>query len=373
MGRTSLLLVLGFTAIFHVAIFDIQHSVLAIEEQAQAHHAETRALNLAESGAEMTLSRLAYNGSWRGWKQSLVHGGSVFAGAVDDSSLGPLGVRVLSHGSYGAHGDTVQVRLLIPNNVPGAARGAVTANTIVAGNGGLLLDGRDHDTFGNVVPGAGALAISTTASLALKPNTWLAGTADSLDHPPLRPNDSQIDMDAIVETGASWPTGFPVTPDGVMGGLIHGFPEGRLKRMAQSGTNGSQYVGPDASPPSAPGDLRFPLRGVTYVELGMGQAWIGVDLGDSDGILVVHNDSGTAVLKNVNNGVFKGLLIVDDLVHLHTTIIGAVVVLTDGPSSGNVLGNGHGSILYSRAALSRAASAMPGVYTPLDIVSWHYR
>lgn len=375
MGRAALVLVLGFTAVFHVAAFDIQRSVLAAEWQVTERHGELLALNLAESGAEMTLSRLAYNGSWRGWtSNALAGGGTVVAGAVDDTSLGPLGVRVLSYGTYHEQADTVYVRLLIDSRIPGAARGAVTANSMVAGNGGLLLDGRDHDENGNVLPGSGALAISTTATLDLKPNTWLAGTSDSLDYTPHRWSDGGFDFGPLTETGASWPAGYPMSPDGVMGGAADGYPEGRLKEIARSGARGSQYVGPDAVPPSGPGDLAMPLRGVTYVELGPGASWIGADFGDhSSGILVVHNSTRTAVLKNVNNGIFRGLVIADDLVHLHAQIIGALVILSSSPSSGNVVGNGHGSVLYSRATLSRAASGMPGVYTPLDVLSWNYR
>lgn len=375
MGRSGLLLVLGFTAIFHIAAHNIQQSVLAAEGQVIEHHAETLALKLAESGAEMTLSRLAYNGSWRGWRENVVPGGGrLITGAENDTSLGPLGVRVLSYGTYQNHADTVIVRLVIESRMPGAARGAVTANAIVAGNGGLLLDGRDHDPDGRVLPGSGTLAISTTATTDLRPNTWIAGTADSLDHDPRRASDGSLDTDALIETGAHWLFGYPTTPDAAMGGPAQGYPEGRLKRVAQSGANGSQYVGPDTSPPTGPEHLRVPFSGVTYVELSVGQTWLGADFGDdSRGILVVHNDTGTAAIKNINHGVFRGLLIADDVVHLHSQIIGALVVLSSSPSSGNVLGNGRGRVLYSRATLSRAASGMPGIYRPLDIVAWSYR
>lgn len=375
MGRAALMLVLGFTAIFHIAAYDIQRSVLAAEEQVLQRSGETLALHLAESGAEMTLSRLSYNGSWRGWQSADTPGGGrVVAGALDDSSLGPLGVRVISYGSFLDWADTVRVRLFIDNRMPGAARGAVTANGVVAGSGGMVFDGRDHDVDGNVVPGRGALAISTMATLDLRPNTWLAGTSDSLDHPLRSANDAALDYGAITETGTSWAAGVPFSPDGAMGGVAEGFPEGRLKEIARSGANGSQYVGPDTSPPTGPGDLALPFKGVTYVELAIGEVWINARFDDNcSGILVVHNESGNAFLKNVNHGVFRGLIIADDLVHVHTQVIGAVIVLTGCPSSGNLMGNGHGSILYSRATLSRASSGLPGVYTPLDIVGWHYR
>ena len=107
-----------------------------------------------------------------------------------------------------------------------------------------------------------------------------------------------------------------------------------------------------------PASLTYPLSGVTYVELPCGGTWSPATI-DGSGVLVVHNScgaggAGDAVIKNLNSGTFKGMLIADDIVHIHTTIIGAVVSLTTGPSSGNVIGNGNGDILYSRQALSNA-------------------
>ena len=45
MGRAALILVLGFTAIHHIAAFNIQRSVLAVEEQVMEHYGEMLALN----------------------------------------------------------------------------------------------------------------------------------------------------------------------------------------------------------------------------------------------------------------------------------------------------------------------------------------
>ena len=54
----------------------------------------------------------------------------------------------------------------------------------------------------------------------------------------------------------------------------------------------------------------------------------------------------------LNFGDFKGLIIADDVVHIHATIIGAIFVLTNGPSAGNVIGNGNGALLFYREAIS---------------------
>ena len=124
-----------------------------------------------------------------------------------------------------------------------------------------------------------------------------------------------------------------------------------LKSIAISGLNGSQYV-------TDPSTLSHPLSGVTYVELTdvlPFNKWEDADISGS-GILVVHNTSTNARIKNMEAGIFKGMVIVDDLVHVHSTVIGAIILLTPNPSSGNTIGNSSGLILYSTEAIRFALS-----------------
>ena len=133
--------------------------------------------------------------------------------------------------------------------------------------------------------------------------------------------------------------------------------------MAQSGANGSQYV-------TDPSNLTFPLSGVTYVELASGSTWQSIALGASTGVLVVHNSSVNAKIKNLNSGTFTGLIIADDIEKIHTTVIGAVVSLTASPT-GNCVGNGNGEILYSSAVLTQASSVSSGTSgSGFSVVSW---
>jgi hypothetical protein len=125
--------------------------------------------------------------------------------------------------------------------------------------------------------------------------------------------------------------------------MITNLPNGfSLKEYAQSGAGGSQYV-------TDPSLLSYPLKGITYVELPSGGSWSSADIQGS-GILIVHNDNVNAILQNTKNN-FTGLIIGDDIVHLHSNIIGAVVSLTENPSEGNTVGNSSGSILYSKQVL----------------------
>ena len=93
-----------------------------------------------------------------------------------------------------------------------------------------------------------------------------------------------------------------------------------------------------------------------------------MDFGQSSGVLVVHNDSDNAAIKNLNSGTFKGLIIADDIEKIHTTIIGALISMTTSPS-GNCIGNGSGEILYSNAALQAASSVASGGNL-VTVASW---
>lgn len=140
----------------------------------------------------------------------------------------------------------------------------------------------------------------------------------------------------------------PLSPDSLMGGPLNGYPEGTLKAIAMSGAGGSQYT-------TNPATLTYPPRGVTYVELPDGGLWNSANITGS-GILVVHNSKVNAGIKNLNTGPFKGILLADDIVHVHCDIIGAVIAISSSPSSGNCIGNGSGRILYSGDAVTNATN-----------------
>ncbi|MDD5713032.1 MAG: PilX N-terminal domain-containing pilus assembly protein, partial [Smithellaceae bacterium] len=259
----------------------------------------------------------------------------------------------------------IQALLLKTTPIPGGARAAVTANTDIATGGTLQVDGRDHDIDGNLLTSSllGKLGISTKRSYNQGGNSGVGGTGFELDISAsalgLKVN-VEIGTHgfnaSIVEQDASWDA--PLSPDQALG-----LPEGTLLNVALSGAGGSRYV-------TDPLELDLPhtsLSGVTYVDLPSGSTWQAMDLGLSAGILIVHNSDGNAVLKNVNGGTFKGIVIADDVVHVHNTIIGSLISLTTNPSEGNVIGNGNGRILYSNAAINSALTSV----TKVQMLSWH--
>ena len=114
------------------------------------------------------------------------------------------------------------------------------------------------------------------------------------------------------------------------------------------GVNGSQYT-------TDPSTLTYPLRGITYVELPDMGSWSPIDFGlYSSGILIVHNSQGNALMNNLNSGVFRGLIISDDMLHIHNLILGGVFLLTDHPRDGNCIGNGSGTLLMSKELILQA-------------------
>ena len=201
---------------------------------------------------------------------------------------------------------------------------------------------------GNVIPGSGTYAIWTTDNYNRSGNSKLGATSDSVDYSP-----NKVENDIMRLENQTYPGGYPSTPDEVLGGSASGYSNGTLRSISQSGINGSQYV-------TNPSLLSFPLSGITYVELASGDSWDSACI-QGEGILIVHNSSTNAIIKNLNSGTFKGILIADDIIHIHTNIIGAVVALSPSPSEGNVIGNGNGNVKYSQEAITKASIA--GNYT----------
>jgi hypothetical protein len=248
---------------------------------------------------------------------------------------------------------TIEVILQKSSNTGTNFRGAIMSRGPIAINGGIDIDGRNYDTSGTIVsPADGVLAVSSRATFDMSGSSQVGGTSGSGTNYPLS-NSSSTELAVTEENATSW--GNPATPEEVMG-----MPAGALKVISQSGINGSQYT-------TNPSTLTFPLSGVTYVELPSGGIWQAIDFKSSTGILVVHNSSTNAVLKNSNQGTFKGIMIIDDYVHIHDDILGAIVTLTPNGSEGNVIGNGSGSVRFSRLAIQLAQETLKNY---VKVISW---
>ncbi|MBN1301909.1 MAG: hypothetical protein JW995_11900 [Melioribacteraceae bacterium] len=367
-------MVLGSIAIFLVISVSLNENVLRTTDTAVDHYISVQVRNIANSTADMLISRLGDNPDYRTVSvQTLnnVFGGSATYRVVDTTISGEQLIKINVDGNY--LGKTHNTRVVTKPNegsgfIPSTVKAAVTTNNPVETLGNLIVDGRNHDINGNLVANSGTYGIWTTQNYSRGGNSKLGSTHSGSDIAPIK---AGANFTNTFKSSQVYPGGYPDTPDSILGGTANGFPPGTLKSIAQSGKAGSQYV-------TNPGNLTYPLIGVTYVELPSGERWQSMNISGS-GVLVVHNSSNNAIIKNLNSGVFKGILIADDIIHIHTYIIGAVIGLSSSPSEGNCIGNGNGDVLYSSEAIEKATKEIDPNSTPsygfaqkrMLIVSWY--
>jgi Tfp pilus assembly protein PilX len=332
-------------------------------ERAKAELAEESADSALAGPDKKTGSAFEADNGILSFGSHVAFGGGEYSVTVSDNNDGDGNpwvdtdgkIIVRSTGTL-SDGSRRTIEVVIQKTSPATAsfKAAIMCRGPVEINGNISVDGRDHDINGNLLsPANGVLAFSSRNTFNRSGNGKVAGT--SLDGTNYALSKSSSVVSAVTQQFATaW--GNPMTPEEVLGMTT----TNALKTIAQGGANGSQYV-------TNPSNLHFPLSGVTYVELGSGQTWQSMDFGSSSGILIVHNSATNAVLKNTNGGTFKGIIIADDYVHIHNTIIGAVITLTANASEGNVIGNGNGSVSYSSLAIASALSSLP---SGTNVISW---
>ncbi len=345
-GRALIVSLLGLMILSATIFFSITRSSSDLMKNVDKYFLRQSAQNIAQSGANIALRRLSGNKSWRtGFSMMDMFGGKLNVALVDTTFKSKYVIKVTSVGitDYGKSTERREksVAYFPSGFIPPALKAAITTNNPVKTLGNLTIDGRDHTSGGTLVGSAGTLGIWTTQSLSQSGSSTIGGTANGTDYVPAKPGNANI-----ITTGQTWPGGYPGSPDSVLGGPDKGFSEGTLKAMAQSGIGGSQYT-------TNPSTLTRPFQGVTYVELQSGGLWQSMDISGS-GILIVHNSAKNAGMKNLNSGTFTGLVIADDVVHIHTNIIGGLIGLSPNPSEGNTIGNGSGVVLYSTEAIIAA-------------------
>lgn len=343
MGKAVLIFVLGSISLFSILNFNMNENVGFASQNSVDVFKETYARNITNSVSLMLVSMIADSSSYRATTTqniSSVLDGSANYRVIDTTLAGKSYIKIDVHGSYSDKTKSSIILAQIQNGgfIPPTVKAAISTNNNVVTNGTLIVDGRDHDLNGNLIAGQGTLGLWSTQDIEQDGSSKIGGTFLGIDYALTKPADLNT-----VNEDATYSGGYPNTPDSVMGGRAKGFPEGTLKSIAQSGVNGSQYT-------TNPSFLSFPLKGVTYVELPSGDIWNSSNI-DGTGILVIHNNTTNAVIKNENLGTFRGLIIADDIVHIHTTVIGAIISITPLPSEGNTIGNGSGNVLFSRTAI----------------------
>ena len=363
-GRTIIIIVVGIIITTGTVLFRIEASSTNIVANVGQYYRQQTARNIAQTGVNMGLRQLSDYSNWRtGIALMDVLNGKTVVTALDTTFNTRQVVRIQAIGiiSYGTSLETrdTSTAYVAKGIGPITVKAAVTTNAVTKFAGGIVVDGRDHDTSGTLIANNGILSVWSTGTVSNGGSSTFGGTTGAgVDIKPKGKPDTNI-----VHASQTWSGGFPTTPDGVAGGTANGYPEGTFKTIAQSGQGGSQWV-------TDPSLLTYPLRGVTYVELPSGGTWVPKAMSGT-GILIIHNTAGNALLKSPS-GTFTGLVIFDDISNLSGgDFWGAMVQMTLTPTT-DLFGTSNGSVTFSRAAILNATNSLKstGNGSAANVIAW---
>jgi hypothetical protein len=292
---------------------------------ANIDQAQDKAFYLAESAIDQKLKEIRANNFAAIAATSLGAGtySAVYCGPYGTScgdSANPQIAKITATGTVGGISKTIIA--VVQKKIPGV-RGAISANEDVELNGSISVDGRDHDADGNLIAGEpGTYGISSGGTINQTGSSDIGGNGFAPTQPA---NPAAIQENATTDVYT--------TPEAALG-----LEPGSLDAYKTS------------SEPATP------FNGIVYFT---GNEWNAPNFGSasapSTGILIVHNTSASAVLKNIH-GTFKGLIIADDLIHINgdAEIIGGVILQK---STGNTVGNGSALVKFSSAVLNGLSHA----------------
>ncbi len=356
-GRAIIIVVVGIIIVAGITLYNVEAASTRIVTNVNDHFSKQIALNIAESGVNMAITQLGVNRTWRTGYTSLTLLNGVASVSLYDTTFQGIGcVGIRSTAMFNKQTATSNAFGYFPPKwKPISVKGLITLPASNSINGNITLDGRDHDIYGNLVSNSGTYGVWTTASsFTVSGSAKVGGTFKGIDYVP-----ANIPYDSVIALNQTYAGGYPNTPDSALGGASVGFTEGMAKSIAMSGVGGSQYV-------TDPSKLRYPLSGITYLELPSGASWNSATF-TGQGILIVHNASKNSHISNVQ-GTFAGLILADNIDHLHGTVIGAIISL--GASAGaNVIGNGNASILYSNQAITNSTGFLVNG-NHLKVIAW---
>lgn len=343
MGRAVIIILVGAFVIFGLYIVTSTRSESEAYERSYNVYKTNYVRNISLSMLDILLTKLADSSSYRvnqEQQQSLLGGIARFT--IKDTTLGTDSiVQIRIRAEYeGINKETIAYVTFGSGFVPPVLRGAITANANLNKTiSDMIIDGRDHDLNGNFIPKNGIYGVSSGTSFTNLQGAMIGGTVNGVDYPPKYPENP-----IVVEQNYNWGGSFPTSPDQILG-----YPEGTLKSIAQSGIKGSQYV-------TNLSQLKYPLNGVTYLELPSTEVKIDLGKFDNWGILVVHNSTGsTRVTQLKSQKPFKGLIIGDYMFHLHLDILGGLILLSPNLElTKECKGNNDHKIYYSSAAIKNA-------------------
>ncbi|HLG32002.1 MAG TPA: hypothetical protein VI362_03105 [Ignavibacteriaceae bacterium] len=347
MGRLALIIIIGAFITYGVTNISMNGFVNEGTENSVNNYSYNRAHDLASSMIDIILMRMANDSKYRVINtvtEDLIDGTVTFS-AKNDFFKGDSLVKLVVTGEFNGVQKTITAYSKRPDMgwKPGGVRAAWTANSSLDKTiSDMYIDGRNYDLNKNLVPGTGVYGVSTSTNFVNTDDAQIGGTEYSVDYPMTFP-----EVPNVIEENFNWGGTFPTSPDEILG-----YPEGTLKAYAQSGVNGSQYATDWTS-------ITLPLSGVTYLELPPGPAETEIRLGtlNSEGILVIHNPTGTTRVKKTrmeSTNYFEGIIIGDYMFHFHLDVLGAIMLLSPSLElSQGCTNNRDHEVFYSEAAIKK--------------------
>ncbi|MBI3765273.1 MAG: hypothetical protein HY277_02065, partial [Ignavibacteriales bacterium] len=196
-GRAIILIVAGIIIISGVILYRIEASSTSIVANASGYFKMQSARNIAQSGVNLSLRQLGYNHAWRtGFSSLTMLGGTVSVRLFDTTFAGistAIGVR--STGTVQDSSATSTAFCYFPPGLlPIGVKGLFTLHATNQINGGIIIDGRNYDLSGNVIPGTGIYGIWTTGdTFAIGGSGQVGGTTSGgVDIPPSGSVDTSI-------------------------------------------------------------------------------------------------------------------------------------------------------------------------------------
>lgn len=202
---------------------------------------------------------------------------------------------------------------------------ALTVKSSVVIKGSSQIDGRDWDHMSTLIVDNGVFGVISTGALSMGRRSMVGGNGIFPVNKPIFPIVNEISDEEE----------YFFTPEEVLGLPENILDKYKSKTMPRMPFHGLVYLNPDKE----------------------------IDchnFRNSNGILICHNEKGTALLKNIR-GNFKGIIIADRIEHEsnRTNILGAVVILSK---------SGESFILKDNATIRYSSKAISNLNNYINIV-----
>lgn len=282
----------------------------------------SQAFYAAEAGAHVVLYQIN-NGGASTASGSLTP--STYTASYSSSYNSSTNV-ISSTGTVASGSETTSTRTVAVRvkPIPPYVRAGISVKGDITLKNNAVADGRDYDSSGTLTGGPGTYGVSTTGTMTLTGTTPTVGGNGNAPANPAASSAYQQSASAFAST-ALWD----------LLGVTQAWFEANVTATTTAPT--------------------APWSGIVYYS-PTGD-WNGGSLDGSTGILIVHNSTNDAQIKNAT-GTFKGMIIADKLFHggsTSATVIGGVIVTNAIPDKG-----GNLTIKYSRSVLTNLQSLVSG-------------